>query len=349
MKLHQTVPGGGGSFANGNSGGNAGGNNSNSFCLSEISCEVCQVSVNSSHQLQAHLAGKSASFTEEIIRICYFFPAKIMHVSSFLQGHRHRIRCLRKGINPAATAMVTPFSSSGPSRSPSECSFNQQAQQQPQQPQQQHNQQPQQPQHKQQPNRSNGIKPDGNKEAAAKAVAKSSGGGASDRRQQNGNNPGKQQQQQPPHPSSAPRGQQLQQHRRPQQPQQPPPLLSLMSMGLQNKSTSLLGFPQPGGVPIVPQEIRMSLLGNPVPTLPGVAAAKGLNVKMHPVCRAVVGGDAKAHGGGGSAAEGAKGGRGKGAGGKINTGPLVNKSEVNGGANSSKFSRLHFRRWYRMI
>ena len=91
----------------------------------------------------------------------------------------------------------------------------------------------------------------------------------------------------------------------------------------------------------------MSLLGNPVPALPGVVAAKGLNVKMHPVGRAVVGGDAKVHGGGGgSAAEGAKGGRGKGAGGKINTGPLVNKSEVNGGANSSKFPRLHLRRWY---
>ena len=37
-------------------------------------------------------------------------------------GHRHRIRCLRKGINPA-TALVTPLSSSSPSRSPSECSF----------------------------------------------------------------------------------------------------------------------------------------------------------------------------------------------------------------------------------
>ena len=133
----------------------------------------------------------------------------------------------------------------------------------------------------------------------------------------------------------------MQQQRRPHQPQ-PPPLLSLMSMGLQNKSTSLLGFPQPGGVPIAPQEIRMSLLGNPVPTLPGVVA-KGLNVKMHPVGRAVVGGDAKVHGGGGSAAEGTKGGRGKGVGGKINTGPLVNKSEVNGGANSSKFPRLHLR------
>ena len=151
----------------------------------------------------------------------------------------------------------------------------------------------------------------------------------------------------------------MQQHRRlqqPQQPQQPPPLLSLMSMGLQNKSTSLLGFPQPGGVPIAPQEIRMSLLGNPVPALPGVVAAKGLNVKMHPVgCRAVVGGglDAKVHGGGGgggSAAEGCAKGGGRGSkgagGGKINTGPLVNKSEVNGGANSSKFPRLHLRRWY---
>ena len=133
----------------------------------------------------------------------------------------------------------------------------------------------------------------------------------------------------------------MQQQRRPHQPQ-PPPLLSLMSMGLQNKSTSLLGFPQPGGVPIAPQEIRMSLLGNPVPTLPGVVA-KGLNVKMHPVGRAVVGGDAKVHGGGGSAAEGAKGGgRGKGAGGKINTGPLANKLEVNGGANSSKFPSVAF-------
>ena len=96
----------------------------------------------------------------------------------------------------------------------------------------------------------------------------------------------------------------------------------------------------------------MSLLGNPVPTLPGVVA-KGLNVKMHPVGRAVVGGglDAKVHGGGGgSAAEGGAKGGGRGskgaAGGKINTGPLVNKSEVNGGANSSKFPRLHLRRWY---
>ena len=149
----------------------------------------------------------------------------------------------------------------------------------------------------------------------------------------------------------------MQQHRRPQ-PQQPPPLLSLMSVGLQNK-TSLLGFPQPGGVPIVPQEIRTSLMGNPMPILPGgggggaaaASAAKGLNVKLHPAGRAVVTGDAKANGGGvgvgGSVAEGAKGGRGKGGGGggKTNNGPLVNKSEVNGGANSSKFLRVHWRIW----
>ena len=245
--------------------------------------------------------------------------------------------------------MVTPFSSSGPSRSPSECSFQQvqqQLQQQqvhqqhPLQQQQQHKQQQQQ-QHKQQPNRSNGAKPDGNKEAiaaAAKAVGKSSGGGASERRQLNGHNPGKQQQQQPSGGSSMFRGQQVQQQRRPQ----PPPLLSLMSVGLQNK-TSLLGFPQPGGVPIAPMEIRTSLMGNPMPILPGgAAAAKGQNVKVHPSARAVATGDVKANGGG-SVTEGVKGGRSKGGGGggKINSGPLVNKSEVNGGANSSKFLRVH--------
>ena len=250
--------------------------------------------------------------------------------------------------------MVTPFSSSGPSRSPSECSF-QQAQQQQQQQQQQHqqqqaqqqSQQAQQQQHKQQPNRSNGVKSDGNKEAVAatsKTVGKSVGGGASDRRQQNGhNNPGKQQQQQPPHPSSVFRGQQLQQQRRPQQQPPPPPLLSLMSVGLQNK-TSLLGFPTPGGVPIAPQEVRMSLLGNPMPILPVASAAKGLNVKLHPAgVRAVATGDVKANGGVGSVAEGSKGGRSKGVGGggKSNSGPHVNKSELSGGANSSKFLHAH--------
>lgn len=58
----------------------------------EIRCEVCQVSVNSSHQLQAHLA-----------------------------GHKHRQRCFRRGIDPVHS-MMTPFSSSSPSRTPSESS-----------------------------------------------------------------------------------------------------------------------------------------------------------------------------------------------------------------------------------
>ncbi|XP_059086516.1 uncharacterized protein LOC131883156 isoform X1 [Tigriopus californicus] len=60
----------------------------------EIRCEVCQVSVNSSHQLHAHLA-----------------------------GHKHRLRCLRQGIDPAQSMLLTPFSSASPSRTPSECSY----------------------------------------------------------------------------------------------------------------------------------------------------------------------------------------------------------------------------------
>ena len=88
----------------------------------------------------------------------------------------------------------------------------------------------------------------------------------------------------------------------------------------------------------------MSLLGNPMPILPVASAAKGLNVKLHPAgVRAVATGDVKANGGVGSVAEGSKGGRSKGVGGggKSNSGPHVNKSELSGGANSSKFLHAH--------
>ena len=121
-----------------------------------------------------------------------------------------------------------------------------------------------------------------------------------------------------------------------------------MSVGLQNK-TSLLGFPQPGGMPIAPQEIRTSLMGNPLPIL----SNKGLGVKLHPAAsRAAAAApaataDAKANGGsvadgGGGGGKGVRNkggaaGGGGGGGAKVNSGPLVNKSEVNGGANSSKF------------
>ena len=62
----------------------------NGLC-GEIQCEVCRVSVNSSHQLQAHLA-----------------------------GHKHKIRCYKRGLDPCA-AMITP-TSTPPSTAPSECS-----------------------------------------------------------------------------------------------------------------------------------------------------------------------------------------------------------------------------------
>ena len=58
----------------------------------EIQCEVCRVSVNSSHQLQAHLA-----------------------------GHKHKVRCYKRGLDPCA-AMITPTSTTPPSTAPSECS-----------------------------------------------------------------------------------------------------------------------------------------------------------------------------------------------------------------------------------
>lgn len=57
----------------------------------EICCEVCRVSVNSSHQLQAHLA-----------------------------GHKHKVRCYKRGLDPNA-ALITP-TSTPPSTAPSECS-----------------------------------------------------------------------------------------------------------------------------------------------------------------------------------------------------------------------------------
>ena len=57
----------------------------------EICCEVCRVSVNSSHQLQAHLA-----------------------------GHKHKVRCYKRGLDPNALAF-TP-TSTPPSTAPSECS-----------------------------------------------------------------------------------------------------------------------------------------------------------------------------------------------------------------------------------
>ena len=57
----------------------------------EIQCEVCRVSVNSSHQLQAHLA-----------------------------GHKHKVRCYKRGLDPCA-ALITP-TSTPPSTAPSECS-----------------------------------------------------------------------------------------------------------------------------------------------------------------------------------------------------------------------------------
>ncbi|XP_040572481.1 uncharacterized protein [Lepeophtheirus salmonis] len=47
----------------------------------EISCEVCKVSVNSSHQLQAHLAGQ-----------------------------KHKVRCYRRGLHPSK-ALISEFSS----------------------------------------------------------------------------------------------------------------------------------------------------------------------------------------------------------------------------------------------
>jgi len=63
----------------------------------EISCEVCEVSVNSSHQLQAHL-----------------------------EGHKHKVRCFRRGLHPSTAVLVptrlVPSSSTPPSTAPSECS-----------------------------------------------------------------------------------------------------------------------------------------------------------------------------------------------------------------------------------
>jgi hypothetical protein len=56
----------------------------------DIQCEVCRVTVNSSHQLQAHLA-----------------------------GHKHKVRCYKRGLDPCAAMMCT---STPPSTAPSECS-----------------------------------------------------------------------------------------------------------------------------------------------------------------------------------------------------------------------------------
>lgn len=43
--------------------------------------------------------------------------------SLFYLGHKHRLRCLRQGIDPAQSMLLTPFSSASPSRTPSECSY----------------------------------------------------------------------------------------------------------------------------------------------------------------------------------------------------------------------------------
>jgi len=58
----------------------------------DIRCEVCEVSVNSSHQLQAHMI-----------------------------GHKHKMRCARQGVAPHRT-ILTPASSTAPSTTPSEAS-----------------------------------------------------------------------------------------------------------------------------------------------------------------------------------------------------------------------------------
>merc|ERR1719361_3045320 len=58
----------------------------------DIRCEVCEVSVNSSHQLQAHMT-----------------------------GHKHKMRCHRQGLAPHRT-ILTPASSTTPSTTPSEAS-----------------------------------------------------------------------------------------------------------------------------------------------------------------------------------------------------------------------------------
>jgi len=58
----------------------------------DIRCEVCEVSVNSSHQLQAHMT-----------------------------GHKHKMRCQRQGVAPNKT-ILTPTSSTAPSSTPSEAS-----------------------------------------------------------------------------------------------------------------------------------------------------------------------------------------------------------------------------------
>jgi len=58
----------------------------------DIRCEVCEVSVNSSHQLQAHMT-----------------------------GHKHKMRCARQGVAPHRT-ILTPASSTAPSTTPSEAS-----------------------------------------------------------------------------------------------------------------------------------------------------------------------------------------------------------------------------------
>ena len=71
-------------------------------------CEVCEVSVNSSHQLQAHMTGN--------------FPS--IHIFSMLfcsAGHKHKMRCARQGVAPHRT-ILTPASSTTPSTTPSEAS-----------------------------------------------------------------------------------------------------------------------------------------------------------------------------------------------------------------------------------
>lgn len=88
MHHHQQQPNGG-VIRNSGSGGNTNGNSSST--TSEISCEVCHVSVNSSHQLQAHLAGKASFLVDRHgLEAVTCISLRILNEAEIIHSHVHR-------------------------------------------------------------------------------------------------------------------------------------------------------------------------------------------------------------------------------------------------------------------
>ena len=82
----------------------------------EIRCEVCQVAVNSSNQLQAHLLGK-LEWTYCMVLAAF----KDMYLV-IISGQKHRVRAVRRGLKPNQS-VVSPSSSTMTSASTSENSY----------------------------------------------------------------------------------------------------------------------------------------------------------------------------------------------------------------------------------